>query len=51
VTIAKQWRSKHIYAAVNQPSTVEELLKMVIPMWSTPRLYNEDQQQLSSVVS
>jgi hypothetical protein len=33
-TVARQWRGKHISAAIIQHSTIEELLEMVFSAWS-----------------
>jgi hypothetical protein len=45
VAIARQQRSKHVSMAMNQHVTVKELLEVMFSEWSTPWLYNEDQQQ------
>lgn len=37
---------KHISAAMNKHTTIGELLEAVSFIWSKPRIYNEDQQQL-----
>jgi hypothetical protein len=36
---AKQHRGKHISAAINKHTTIEELLGVVRYTWSMPRLY------------
>jgi hypothetical protein len=43
VVIARQQHGKHVSAAKNQHSTIEELLEVVFSVWSVPRLYSEDQ--------
>jgi hypothetical protein len=43
MSIARQWLGKHIPAAMDMHTTIEELLKMVFPMWSAPEFYSEDQ--------
>jgi hypothetical protein len=37
--IARQRQGKHVSAAMNQHTTIEELLKVVFSVWSAPRLY------------
>jgi hypothetical protein len=43
--IAMQQHSEHVSAAMNQHATTEELLEVVFSVWSTPRLYSEDEQE------
>jgi hypothetical protein len=45
VAIARQRSSKRVSAAMNQHTTIEELLEGVFSVWSAPKLYNEDQRE------
>jgi hypothetical protein len=42
---ATQWRSKQFFTATNKHGTIEKLMRVVFSVQSTPRLYNEDQQE------
>jgi hypothetical protein len=41
-SFARQWHGKHIFAAMNQNTTTEELLEVEFSLWSVPRLYIGD---------
>jgi hypothetical protein len=45
--IARQWLSNHhMMAATDTHATIEELLEVVVSVWSMLRLYNKDQLPL-----
>jgi hypothetical protein len=45
VAIAGQWHGKYNSTSTNQHATTEEPLETVFSVWSTLRLYSEDQQE------
>jgi hypothetical protein len=47
VAIARQKRITHFFAATDSDTTIEEPLEAAFSIWSMPRLYSEDQQQVS----
>lgn len=39
-----EWLGKHISVEMDTDATVEELLGVVFPVWSVPRLYSEHER-------
>jgi hypothetical protein len=41
VSIARQWHSKYVSTAMNQHTTIQELLETTFSMQSMPKLYDK----------